>query len=168
MRFHSIFYSVIILLLPKKKNDVIVFQQIFPSREGKIDFLFIYILCHKLEKASNQRCRTTALHLLITALVPKHFLPILLCFFVCSICAVGPSGEGKWDHNLNVSVLKTMPAECYSLTAFMATLHSLSDHRCAWVALGCFESPSSPIQGSPVVRRNVPRERCLNYSGMSG
>lgn len=34
-----------------------------------------------------------------------------------------------------------MPAECYSLTAFMAMLHSLSDHRCEWAALGRFENP---------------------------
>lgn len=104
---------------------------------------FFYVCC--ATNWRNVEKLRSIFDLLITALVPEHFLPILLCFFVCSICAVGPSGKGKWDHNLNVSVLKTMPAECYSLTAFMAMLHSLSDHRCEWVALGRFESPSGPV-----------------------
>lgn len=64
--------------------------------------------------------------------------------------------EGKWDHNLNVSVLKTMPAECYSVTALMAVPRRPSDHRCACAALHCFEHPLGPVRKSQLVKTNVP------------
>lgn len=54
-----------------------------------------------------------------------HLLPVLRFQW----CSWSPH-EAKWDHNWNVSALKAMPAECYSLTAFRATRRSRSDHRC--------------------------------------
>lgn len=47
-----------------------------------------------------------------------------------------------------------MPAECYNLTALMAVLLSLSDHRCECSALHCFEN-SLVLNGSPKWSREM-------------
>lgn len=133
--------------------------------------LDFFLLVSKKEKYHKSLCenveRCSASNLLLVVWSLNTFSPD--SFFLCQLlwCSWSP-GKGKWDHNLNVSVLKTMPAECYSLTAFMAMLRSLSDHRCVRAALGHFEKPSGAVCDSQVVKRNVPCTRCLNYSGMSG
>lgn len=61
-------------------------------------------------------------------------------------------GKGKWDHNLNVISTETVPADCYSLTEFMAMLHLLSVNKCKWSHLV----------------KTMPWERCYSYTMMSG
>lgn len=94
--------------------------------------------------------------------------PPFPCFLLhCSSAAALPA-KAKWDHNYDVSALKTQPAECYNLTAFMAAvLHPPLPPTPPLSALRCFERSRLVSGESPAVGTNLPYETCLNSNGIS-